>query len=167
MPNLWIPEQNEWTPRALSGDACQLPGPPPTPSGAVLRRAGTGTPDSGWHLLAPPTLAVCVNGEPLALGIRALRHRDEIRVRGATPVFFSTEQLVAVEPFSGSPAGKCQRCSQTIAPGSPAIRCGSCNTWYHQTEARHCFSYGQNPICVVCGADATVSTEFNWVPEEI
>ena len=157
----------EWTTRALSGDVFPLPGATPaTPTGAVLRRAAPGTPNSDWLLLTPPTLLVRVNGEPVALGIRALRDKDELRIPGGAPVFFSTEQLVAVEPFSGSPEGKCPRCTKPFASNSPAVRCGECNTWYHQIEGRQCYTYKENPICVVCGADAVVTSEFTWVPEE-
>lgn len=168
MPNLWIPQLTEWTTRPLSGDVFHLPGATPSaPTGAVLRRAAAGTPDSGWHLLTPPTLPARVNGEPAALGIRALRHGDEIRLPGAAPMFFSTEQLVGVEPFSGSTEARCGRCTKAIELNSPAVRCGGCQTAYHQSEARGCFAYGENPICVVCGADAVVSGEFTWVPEEL
>ena len=168
MAHLFITELNEWTTRALSGEVFQLPGATPSsPAGALVRRAVSATPDGGWHLLAPPSSSVHVNGEPAALGIRVLRDKDEIRLLGAAPMFFSTEQLVAVEPFAGLPEGRCPRCTKAIEPQSPAVRCGVCNTWYHQADARRCFTYGENPICVMCGSDAVLSGEFAWSPEEL
>jgi hypothetical protein len=172
MAHLWISEFDEWTPRPLGGQ----PGSPlfPLPAGNLgpnagvfLRRAAptADTAKSGWHLLVPPFTRVRVNGEPVSLGIRALRDRDEIRVPGAEPMFFSNEELMAIQPFAGSPEGKCPRCAKSISPLSPAVRCAGCHTWYHQTEARACFSYGPNPICVLCGADTVVSGEYSWIPE--
>jgi len=122
--------------------------------------------NGGWHLLVPPFANVRVNGEPVLLGIRALRDRDEIRVPGAAPLFFSSEELMAIEPFAGSAEAKCPRCTKPIAPQSPAVRCRGCNTFYHQSEARPCFNYGgDHPICVICGADTVLSGEFSWTPE--
>ena len=166
MPHVWKLVENQWTPVALAGDAFALAGAQPaSSSGAMLRRAGAE--DAGWALLTPPSVSARVNGEPVALGIRALCDRDEIQTPDEAPVFFSTEKLVAVEPYTGPAGGKCPRCTKEIEPGSPAVRCGSCGTWYHQSEARACFTYGENPICVSCASDAVVSGEFSWTPEEV
>ena len=164
MAHLWVSKMNEWKTRELSGDSFQLPAAG-AGAGALLRRAANGAPEGGWLLLASPGMPVLVNGAPVQLGIRALRDRDEIRPAGAAPMFFSTEQLMAIEPFTGLPEGKCPRCTRTIEPQSPAVRCAGCKTWYHSTEARSCFCYGEGPICVVCGADAVVSGDYAWTPE--
>ena len=168
MSRLWVTESNEWRIRPLNGELFHIPDANTSArSGAVVRRALSAPPGCGWHLLAPPSLAVLVNGEPVAFGVRVLRDRDEIRVLGAAPMFFSTEELVAVEPFTGLSESRCPRCTKAIEPLSPAVRCGVCSTWYHQADDRRCFTYGDDPICVVCGSDAVVGTEFSWSPEEL
>ena len=76
--------------------------------------------DASWVLIAPP-FAMRVNGQPLALGIRVLRDKDEIIEREENaPLFFSTERLAAVEPFSGDAPVVCARCRNEIAPGADA-----------------------------------------------
>jgi hypothetical protein len=164
MAHLWIYENNQWNPRAATGATLPIPG---ADGQIVIRRAEGGAPQDNWHLLAPPSRAPRVNGQAVALGIRALRDRDEICLPGRPPLFFSTEQLVAVEPFTGLPDGRCPRCTKIIPGESPAVRCSGCNTWYHAAADRNCYTYGENPICVVCGADAVVSGEFGWSPEEL
>ena len=166
MAHLWLPEKDQWLARALTGDGFALPGSPaPLPSGVVLRRAGAA--DDAWYLLSPPAASVRVNGEAVPLGIRALRDKDEIRVAGAAPVFFSTEKLVAVEPYSGPAGATCLRCAGVIELQSPAAQCPNCRCWYHQSAERGCFTYGDAPICVQCGEEAAVNSEFRWMPEEV
>lgn len=166
MAHLFNLVANQWAATALAGDAFDLPGANPSlPSGVVLRRAGLD--DAGWVLLAPPTGSARVNSELAVLGVRALRDRDEIQLPGQPPVFFSTEKLVAVEPYSGPVGGTCPRCTKPMAAASPAVRCASCGTWYHQNGRKDCFTYGENPICVSCTNDAVVSDGLTWVPEEL
>jgi hypothetical protein len=156
----------EWSIISLTEDALSIAGTDPfLPPGVVLRRAGTEA--AGWMLLAPPDVSPRVNGVPVQLGIRALRDRDEIQLPGLPPTFFSTEKLVSVEPYTGPVGGQCPRCTKAIDTGSAAVRCGACGTWYHQSEARACFTYGESPICVSCAHDAVVSGEFSWTPEEV
>lgn len=165
MAHLWIPENDEWTAHGLADGVLPLPATMPSlPSGVVLRSAG---PDADWYLLAMPPTTVRVNGQAPALGIRVLRDKDEIRVPGAPPMFFSSEKLVSVEPFTGEPGATCIRCTKVIEPQSPAVRCGSCQRWYHQNPERNCFTYGDGAICVECGAAAVVNDAFRWTPEEL
>jgi len=74
---------------------------------AVLLRSGAGDRERWVLLAAPSKQAVAVNGLPLATGLRVLHDRDEIRVPGAPPMFFSTERLARVEPYAGPSYGRC------------------------------------------------------------
>jgi len=166
--HVWTSEKGQWVARALNDEGFALSGASAaSPSGAVLRRSGRDDTDAAWYLLAPPTVSVFVNGEAVPLGIRVLRDRDEIRVAGGQPVFFSTEKLIGVEPYAGVAGATCLRCAKTIERNSPAVRCPGCGRWYHQSAERGCFTYGDAPICVECGADAVVSDQFQWMPEEV
>ena len=160
---------NEWKTRELGAEPLALAALNTSPdapgAGAFLSRAPIAG-QEGWLLFTPAAQPVLVNGEPVFLGVRALYDRDELRLPGAAPMYFSTEHRVAIEPFTGLAEGRCPRCTRVIDLLSPAVRCASCKTWYHSTEARPCFSYGESPICVVCGADAVLSAEYSWSPEK-
>jgi len=85
---------------------------------------------------------VAVNGVPLQARIRVLADRDEIRVAGLGRVFFSTEQLACVAPFTGADTPTfCPRCKQAVTAGSPVVRCPTCERWYHQSEEYPCWTY--------------------------
>jgi hypothetical protein len=159
MPHLFQQIASQWSPIPVPDAGFSLPG------GVLLRRAGASA--NGWVLLVPPPVSARVNGVPVDLGIRALCHRDEITLPGAGSMHFSTEQIVQATPYDGPAGGTCPRCTRALEPGTPAVRCGSCGAAYHQTEQKACFTYGENPICVLCGTDAVVSEELTWVPDEV
>ncbi|MEY2410116.1 MAG: Prokaryotic finger family 1 [Verrucomicrobiota bacterium] len=168
MAHLWISDLNEWKAQRLASDLFPLEtGVPAESRGVMLRRSGTAPAIATWYLLAPPAVPVHVNGIHVALGICALRDKDEIRLAGAEPLFFSTEEMVEVEPFAGAAQSRCPRCTKILESRAPAVRCPGCGTWYHEETDRACFTYGENPICVACGADAVVGGGFAWSPEEL
>lgn len=163
MPHVFKIDHGAWAAHPLTGGPFALRGTDARDTGASLRSAGAG----GYYLLAPASAAALVNGRPVLLGISALKDKDELAVPGETPMYFSMEQRVQVEAYAGEPGGTCLRCASSIEAGSPAVQCPGCQKWYHQRPDRLCFSYGDHPICVECGADAVVSDEFRWVPEEL
>jgi len=135
--------------------------------GVVLRRFTPAEAPERWLLLAPPRAGVWTNGHRVSTGLRQLRDRDEIRLRGAQPVFFSTEELPRVTPFPGSErASHCPRCREAIVPGSPAVRCPSCHTYHHEAPpARGCWSYA--PTCSLCEQGTALNGDYQWRPEEL
>lgn len=165
MAHAWIQNKTGWTLQPLGNGSFRLV-PEGATTEALLLRASARDADAAW-LLVTGARGARVNGAPVALGVRALRDRDEIQLPGAAPAFFSTEKLVAVEPYAGQAGGKCPRCTREIEPGTPSVRCGSCGSAYHQSEHKACFTYGENPICVVCACDAVINTDYSWVPEDV
>jgi len=125
---------------------------------------------AGWALVWRRDLVVRINGRRHGLGLRVLRHRDEIRIGDGDPVFYSTETLPVVIPFPG--AGEpvfCTRCQLALEPGQPVVRCPGerCGGgyYYHAQEGqRDCFNYGP---CLVCGYEPTGQTTFQWTPTEV
>ncbi len=131
--------------------------------GAVLLRSG-GTTRERWMLVGSGS--VRINGTPLAAGIRVLRDRDEIRLNGGPPVYFSTERLARVEPFPGAERQVfCPRCKLPIETGAPAVLCPGCSTWFHQTTDLPCFTYAET--CPLCDHQTTLDGEYRWTPEEL
>jgi hypothetical protein len=142
-----------------------------TSRAALLGRRGDAR-DEEWVLLAGSLAAACVNGQPLVLGARVLRDRDEIVVRGpgwpATPrCFFSTERLAVVAPLpDGVGAVKCPRCKEAIEPGQMAVRCPSCNCWHHQIEGgKNCWTYLTR--CASCDGPTDLDGKYRWSPQEL
>jgi hypothetical protein len=177
MAHLWnAAADGSWAPAALDDDAfvlgsfgvVRLSDPPADTTGTsavMLRRASDGF-QAQWSLLIPPALPVLVNGAPAMLGIVVLADRDEIRLPGSPPLFFSTETLAAVAPFPTDAArGFCPRCRQTIAPNTPAVRCPGCEVWYHESGSLGCWSYADR--CVTCGRPTPLDTGFSWTPAEV
>jgi len=119
-----------------------------------------------WIMLAGRRIAVRVNGQPLALGIRALRDKDEI-VAGGHRLFFSTEELARVTPFPGMERSVfCPRCKQKLEPGDPAVCCPLCRAWSHQSEILPCWQYA--PTCALCQQQSTaLDAEFNFNPANL
>jgi len=126
-------------------------------------------------LLAPPGARVTVNGERLTTGARVLADRDVIGRAGSSDVYFSTEKLACVEPFSSIDGGGrsgdatyCARCRSAIEPGFPAVRCPACSTWFHQNpaESRDCWTYG--PRCAVCQQETDLeNARYKFTPETL
>ena len=130
----------------------------------LLREAG----EDGiiWILLADARWDVRVNGLPLPAGIRVLADRDEIRIGGKEPWYFSTEESPQVVPFpEGGADIRCPRCTLEIQPGRPAVRCPNCAVWHHQDPEKKlpCWTYGER--CGACDLQETSSeAEFRWTP---
>jgi len=139
----------------------------------VLRAARSG--GEQWMLLSCDGAPVQVNGRPLMAGVRILRDRDEIRLAGESPLYFSTERLPVVESFPGAEqAVPCARCRQEIKVGTPAVRCpgSSCGLWFHQSREIPCWTgYAGEPFrsCAMCDYPAALApdADFRWTPEDL
>ncbi len=130
----------------------------------VLRHDAGGAGGVGWVLIRGRGREVRVNGMVERLGVRALRHQDQIEV-GDQRMYFSTESLASVGPFPG--AGRpvfCPRCKQEIEAGVPAVQCPSCGLWHHETPELNCWTYA--PHCSTCSQGTEVGGEYRWVPED-
>lgn len=129
----------------------------------VVVRGGPAT-SAVRFLVAPPDSVARVNGAPLAAAIRQLADRDEIRV-GDACWYFSSEELVRVEPFPASTALPCARCHQPIEHATSAVHCPSCRLWHHESEASRCFSYAET--CAGCDQPTAIDTSYRWSPTEL
>jgi hypothetical protein len=160
-------EQNRcWQPFPLNGEIVGITGDPREPvvrgkAGAVIIVPGP-LGGAAWALLCSPGVEVFVNGDPVVLGIRMLMDRDSIRLRGGECVFFSTESLARIVPYSGARAIPCARCKTDIAPGTLAVRC-QCGAWHHQEGALACFTYDQK--CANCDRPTAMNGGYLWSPE--
>ncbi len=192
MATLWVPSQsNQWRPFVLQTDVYDL--------GQLL--AGT---DSGlsaavhvsqavlvktsaantalWVLLTSPDSSVSLMREGIdsPAGIRVLKDKAVIRIGLSGNLFFSEEVLAAIETFPGMDRQMtCPRCKQAIGPQTPAVRCPSCGTWYHQTDTLPCYSLPVReekpgdrgakkapPQCVICGRISVLNGEYTVTPPE-
>jgi hypothetical protein len=139
---------------------------------SVVRLVRSAEPDDQWVLLSATDSGVRVNGAPLTLGIRVLRHRDEIVLPAASEGprrwFYSGECVVEVRPLPRQyePA-TCPRCKRRIAVGTPAVQCpnSSCGAWYHQTDESPCWSSGE--YCGLCETPAVLDAGTRWSPEDL
>ena len=178
MPHLWTKkDDHEWEPQSLAGESClavaagrdvRLTPPAGQPAPAEIRilppdAAGV---SPSWTLLAGREASLQVNGQPLQLGLRVLRDRDEISSAGRR-CFFSTEELARIVPFPGlSQPAYCPRCKQKVEPGEPAIACPHCRAWHHQSEKFPCWTYGAN--CALCQLQSTaLDAGYAWTPERL
>jgi hypothetical protein len=142
MAHLWVNAGKDgWALAELDGDAFVLTSETNRPvrfrrptdgvaplgqsGAAVLRRSGSGDRERCALLSPPAGRTVAVNGLPLSVGIRVLRDRDEIQMRGEPRMFISMERLARVEPYAGPPHA---RCDTEIQPGRPSVRCPRCRT---------------------------------------
>jgi len=165
MAHLWQFQLDQWQPTPLAGSLLamstkgELSQATSSDSSPIrLRAAG-----SEWVLLAGPSARVRINGEPLALGVRVLRDRDEIVV-GSARSYFSTERLASVDPFPDNLGVIfCARCKNKIDPGAPAVRCPGCGCWCHQREDLECWSY--SPTCPLCDQSTALDAGYRWEPE--
>ena len=120
-----------------------------------------------WMLYAGPDAAMAVNGQTMALGMRALRDRDEIRLGRSCHLIFSTDAVPHVEPFPGiGHEAICPRCWEPIEVGRAAVRCPRCGVWHHEDESIERACWTHDPVCA---ADQTQGTRLdgtlNWTPE--
>ena len=181
MAHLWVRETSgDWAAALLRNNAMALTGDAESPLKVRSDAAVLGAPivllscpgaeKETWVLIATTVVRVCVNGRPLLTGLRALRDRDEIRVDGSEPVFFSSERLAHVEPYpGGSASAHCPRCKLELIRDSPAVKCPSCAVWYHQDpdppRELPCWLY--SPTCPMCSQSTDLESGFRWTPEGI
>ena len=170
MAHLWLADGPQWSATPLEGDAFLLGtrGPEPLAAGsgspALLRSGAVG--DDSWLVLTAD-IDLRVNGTPALLGISALSDRDEIRVPGRAPVFFSTERLACVVPYPGGDGlARCPRCKQPMEVGTPAVRCpaAACRIYHHEDPAkgRPCWTYA--PECALCPQPTALDAGYRWMP---
>ncbi len=175
MAHLWIetgdqpaPAQpGEWHLVPLTGSELPLARiPPERERSGILVSGGGPAGRAEWHLVARAESGIRVNGMEIPGGIRVLADQDEIRVPGLGTLFFSTEQLAAVEslPELSSPVS-CPRCRQGIEPGLSAVRCPSCGIWHHGSTELPCWTYA--PGCAMCGHPTALDAGYRWTPEAL
>ena len=177
MAHLWIREPaSEWSILPLAEEAYALDAVPPRALSArpaiasdidrVLLVRSAAEEAEAWFVVAPGHGETHVNGLPLVLGVHALSDRDEIRLAGTEPVFFSTETLAEVVSFPESPQPViCPRCVLPIEAGSAAVRCPRCGMWHHENEERHCWTYART--CYACPQPTALDAGYSWSPEEL
>lgn len=174
MAVLWSEDSKEgrWVASLLRGRRHQLhqAGVPVEAATVCLLRSAEV--DDQWVLLSESGSSVRVNGLPLSLGIRVLRHRDEIVLptsgEGAHRWFFSGECVVEAQPLPGEYApATCPRCQRRIAVGTLAVQCpnSTCGAWYHQTDESPCWSSGE--YCGLCETPAVLEAGTRWSPEDL
>jgi hypothetical protein len=131
---------------------------------ASIRRADRSGQET-WLLLALPW-RVIVNGVPVTSGLHVLDDRDDIRVGGLEPAFFSTERLARTEscPDSGRRL-ICPRCRQEVAAGTPAVCCPACGIWHHQADDLMCWTYADR--CALCPQTTSLDAGYQWTPEDL
>jgi hypothetical protein len=137
------------------------------PAGAALLRVAEVSDGAapGWAILVGADARLLVNGEPAALGLALLRHRDELRLSGAAPVYFSTERLAVIEECARDDAPRCPRCAQPIVRGELSVRCPACAVLHHQRSDRECWTH--LPSCALCDQTTDLKTGLRWTPEEL
>jgi hypothetical protein len=117
-----------------------------------------------WILLFSNRAEVQVNGTPLRSGIRILRDHDALHLKGAGPLFFSTERLAEIQPFPDAERPiHCPRCKLPIAAKQPAVQCPQCGNWHHQSGDRPCWHYGEH--CALCPQPTALDAGYRWTPE--
>lgn len=179
MSTLWLEEidpHKDWTPFELSGPAFRLLagdnlGVEPVDldkrhslSGDILLVRARDQADSRWSLLCSPS-ACCVNGEPVAAGLRSLLNHDEIRLRDAgLRFFYSTEVVASITRHAGDPF-RCPRCLSEILDGHFQVVCPRCNIAHHQDASisRPCWAYTAQ--CAVCKGPTELDSGYTWPPE--
>ena len=178
LAHLWVNVENDrWAVLPLAGGAVSLTVSPPRlvdssaqaqTAGAAILLPPSAKPQEDWVLLTGSGAEVRVNGLLLALGLRVLADRDEIRVTGAGTVFFSTERLARIAAFPSEGSEKfCPRCKLPLEAGSPAVRCPNCAVWYHQHEQqqRECWTYAE--ACALCSWPSDLDAGYSWTPEDL
>ena len=134
---------------------------PPDGDTCVLVRVEGGI----WAALMADNSAVRHNGAPVAAGLRMLEHRDALALRGAAPVFFSTEEPARVEAFVADAPVSCPRCRSDVMPGAATVRCPSCGAVHHEMPDRNCWTYAEN--CSLCPQPTALDAGLRWSPEEL
>jgi hypothetical protein len=177
MSRIFMPTAGGWDVQPLEGERYCLRATAPSvlaghdeataPTDALLLRVDEveGVTGPGWALLAGGDARLLLNGEPVVLGLAQLRHRDELRLDGGGPLYFSTERLAAVEAYAREDAPRCPRCAQPIARGEPVVRCPACGVLHHELPGRNCWTYIER--CALCPQATALDGELAWTPEEL
>ena len=117
-----------------------------------------------WILMVGRDRESWLNGLSLPVGIRILADRDEIRIDGSAPMFFSTERLAQAEAFPSAEGPiYCPRCKLVLEAGSQAVRCPGCEVWHHQSEDLGCWAYAG--ACALCPQPTSLEAGYAWYPE--
>jgi hypothetical protein len=135
------------------------------PQGTVLLRSSDSGGGELWIAVCGEGSELRINGLPPATGVRVLRHRDELRLGKAEPLYLSTERTATIEPYAADDEPTCPRCRSPILRGQPSVRCPNCDIWYHEDHRgeRPCWQYG--PECLMCRAPTELDAGFRWTPE--
>ena len=179
MAHVWTRRDEKWFAHLLEEPAyaiddagCKPLGTAPAEIPQRLIRYGSDEVRDGWAMVAAPDSGVRVNSEPLVLGLRVLRDRDEITVaesfgaRIACRFYFSTEATPVVQTMPQAEcSGVCPRCRGPIQPGSNVVRCPLCRVFHHQNDADGiCWTY--DAVCANCRRQPTsLDGQFQWTPE--
>jgi hypothetical protein len=171
---LWSPEDDQWVPVPVVGDACDLANharsrPGEAPHLASLRRVQVASGTAHWLLVASTGANALVNGGRVPLGIRTLADREEIRFGSRGPYYFSTEQLAVVRPFPKMDRPVlCPRCKLPIQEGELSVCCPNhaCGYWHHQAPPdRPCWTYAGT--CALCPQPTPLDASFQWNPANL
>jgi hypothetical protein len=176
MAHIWLKDnKEEWMAMALNNDVMTLTkdGVYPvsivqdekTVQGSVFIKSWQHAEEQIWLVMAGRGTRVWVNGRLLQTGIRFLKDRDDVRVHDQLSVFFSTEQLARVVPYTpGASPVFCPRCKQPLVDGTPGVQCPQCGVWEHQdeTQALECWLYAER--CAVCDHLTDLHAGFRWTP---
>lgn len=165
----------EWGIHPLAGECCLAgsaeqvlfiapPASGPGPADVHLVPPDAAGVSPSWTLLGGREAALCVNGQSLVLGIRALRDRDEISIAGHR-CFFSVEELARIVAFPGlAQPVCCPRCKQKVEVSQLAVACPHCRAWHHQLDTLPCWTYA--PTCALCQIQVTaLDAGYSWTPE--
>ena len=113
----------------------------------------------GALLLVRDSVRVRVNG-----GVRVLDHRAEILV-GADRLLFSAQSAPLVTMFALAVDGRlpvCPICRGPIRDGMQAVACPGCGRWFHQLDAKPCWTYA--PTCRFCQHPTALDEAAAWRP---
>ncbi len=101
---------------------------------------------ASYLLCVQPRAGVRLNGrQPLSLSL--LQDHDEITL-AQTAVYFTTETLSVAALFPESPETLfCPRCKGPLATGELVVQCPRCRLWYHEHQARPCWTYHTSCVC--------------------
>lgn len=174
MATLWIEQDADWMALTLAERTYVFCGGrlQPAPDGPddvtrLVRRDGI---ENRWVLLTGAGAKVLVNGQPLVLGIRLLRDRDEILIADQAGqgrrCYFSSQEPPRVVPLPAEySATRCPRCKQLVVAGTLAVRCPSCGLWQHQTDQLPCWEYAAT--CTCCPQATDLNAGYPWTPESL
>jgi hypothetical protein len=160
MSCLWLEHAGAWQARALAGGRVL--------AGDELALAGIAfvpLPRGQAALLVRPGVRVRVNGEPVFGGVRLLEHKDEVLI-GARRVVFSGEATPVVTTFTaaGQRPPVCPVCRGPVREGTQAVQCPGCGRWFHQQDAKTCWTYAAT--CRFCNHPTSFSAETCWRPDQ-